>query len=134
MVRYLFAIRKTVLIVGLVCLLGSPSLFAEGNTRAHCISNKVVVQIDDLSNTERDMIIRKLAKDPKLSIDFMCVPAGIMVISYELDARKELMNIISGSLSKRGTQRVHELKEEGQDYAEQACADIRNTQIVSDEK
>jgi len=134
MVRHLFSICKTALFIGLVCLSGSPSVFAEGNTNTLISSKKVVVQIDDLSIAERDMIVKEIAKDPTLSIEFMCVPAGIMVISCETGDREELMKIISGSLSKRGTQRLNELKEKGQDYAEQACANERNLQNGSDEK
>ena len=134
MVRLLFTLRKTVLFIGLFCLSGSPSLYAEGNANELFISKKVVVQIDDLSIAERDMIVKEFSKDPKLSIEFMCVPAGVMVISYEIGEHDELMSIISGSLSKRGDQRLHELKEKGQDYAEQVCTDIRNVQIGSDEK
>lgn len=134
MVRYLFVIRKTILFVGLIFLSGSPSLFAEGNESALFTSKKVVVQIDDLSNSERNMIVKEISKDPRLSIDFICVPAGVMVISCENEEHEELMKIISGSLNEQGTQRLNELKEKGQAYAEQACADIRNSQIGSDEK
>lgn len=132
MVKKLFALCKPALFVGLLCLSGSPSVFAEGNSNV--LPEKVVVKIDDLSNAERDMIVKEIANDPTLTIEFMCVPAGVMVISCGSDHRVELLKTISRSLSKRGEKRLTELTGKDQAYAEQACADKRNTQYGSDEK
>lgn len=87
---------------------------------------EAVFRVTELTVAERDALVAYCQLDEQLEVSFHCVPAGIIVLNYHSSKEAQLSASVRGALGIT-KERLERKTQKSQAYAEQQCANARNT-------
>lgn len=117
---------RNTLAVGLFLLFSVLSLQTSAELAKPNGPQNVVYRIESLTVSERDALVRTMQDQPDVSVEFSCVPAGIIVVKYDPSMRNDLVVSMRNAMNITTKERIQLMPQKSLAFAEQQCANARN--------